>query len=187
MRARLKAKRGTRGSIQIEVLISFSVLVIAVLSFSRTVTGGIQQQRTIQERSLAIAAARQVIEDMRAENFESVYARYNADEADDPAGAGTAPGPSFDVTRLRPVDGDADGMAGRILFPEGPTPTKAIGLREDLAAPEFGLPWDLDGDGDQGSDDVSETYRLLPVVVRVSWRSSLGNQQIELRAWLGGV
>ncbi len=178
------ASKELRGSIQIEAMIALSVLVIAVLGFSRTATAGMQQQRAAAERGLAMAAARQVIEDMGGLPLEELWARYNADTADDPP-SGVSPGPNFDIERLQAALGDVDGMAGQIMFPEAATSTKVPGLREDIAVPRFGLPYDLDGDGDIGPEDVSETLRLLPVAVEVRWRSAKSVQRIELRTWLG--
>ena len=73
---------------------------------------------------------------------------------------------------------DPDGLPGQILFPADPLdPTS---LREDLQAPEFGLPRDLDGDTIEDSEDHSGDYQMLPVVIRVQWRGGSGNRIIEV-------
>ena len=42
-------------------------------------------------------------------------------------------------------------------------------LVEDLAAPRYGLPADLDGDGAVDAKDHSSDARALPLVVRLRW------------------
>lgn len=169
------------GSLQIEVVIALGVLVVALLSFSKTVTKGIQHQGSVAERDRALSAARQVVEDLRAATFEEVWVRHNGDTLDDPA-LGVSPGSGFDVAGLQPLPADPDGRVGELLFPES-----GGNLREDLDLPRLGLPFDLDRDGSVTSDDVSGDYRLLPVEIRVQWRSAGSNQRISLVAWLGAV
>jgi hypothetical protein len=45
-----------------------------------------------QQAAIATQAARKKLEEIPLENFPTLYERYNSDTADDPGGAGTAPG-----------------------------------------------------------------------------------------------
>ena len=167
-------------------MIALIVLVTAVLGFSRTATASIQQQRGIADRALATTSAQEVLEGLMDLPVEEVFARYNANLGDDPS-VGLAPGPGFSAGRLKAAEDDPDGLPGQILFPVGVGPTGELELREDLQALRFGLPFDLNGDGQVTPGSVAEDYRLLPVVVRVRWRSASSVQEIELRTWLGGA
>lgn len=172
------------GSLLVEAMIALVVLVTAVLGFSRSATAGMQHQRSITERGLAMGAAQEILEQLRDLPLEQVFARYNADSLDDPE-FGLSPGPHFQIERLQAPASDEDGLPGQVLFPVSMGAGGAIELREDLVSPRFGLPRDLNGDAMIGSEDVSGSYRLLPVAVRVHWRSAGSVQEVELRTWLG--
>jgi hypothetical protein len=157
---------------------------VILLGFSRLLLSSRMASNTTHESTVAKEGARAMLETLKATAFEEVFARFNADGSDDPGGNGTAPGNGFAVRGLEPVEGDADGQVGEILFP-------MIGseLREDHGqAWLFGPVDDLDGDGNPfGPDAVDHAgdYRLLPVVVRVQWRGSGGNASVEFRTTLG--
>ena len=85
-----------------------------------------------------------------------IWALYNADPADDPGGAGTAPGAAFDVAGLAPQLGDPDGMVGQVVFPE-----VAGALREDVADERLGAPRDLNLDGAVDAANHAGDYRVL--------------------------
>ncbi len=174
------------GSLLVEALIALVVLVTAVLAFSRTAMASMQQQRSIAERALATTSAQEVLENLMDLPVEEVFARYNANLGDNPV-SGIAPGPGFSAGHLQAAEDDPDGLPGQILFPVGVTPAGELELREDLEALRFGLPFDLNGDGQITAASVAEDYRLLPVVVRVRWRSVSSVQEVELRTWLGSA
>jgi hypothetical protein len=85
------------------------------------------------------------------------------------------------VRGLTPRADDPDGLAGEVLFP-----LQGGALCETLALPQFGLPADLNADGDDDDADVTADHRLLPVVVRVEWQSSGNTARFDLRTWIGG-
>lgn len=176
-----RCRWGSRaGSTIVESAIALAVVVLALVGFSRAVISSVVTAEQQAEASLALEAARAVIETLQAATFEDVYALYNANQDDDPAGA---PGPSFAVEGLRPLDDDADGLVGEILFPTAGT-GGGLELREDVDDASLGMPRDLDGDGAIDSNDHSTDYALLPVLVRVRWRSSSGPARMELRTLL---
>jgi hypothetical protein len=166
----------------LEVSIAGGVLMFGVLLFSRTIAGGLGSHRGVRERSLALSAIESTLERLRTEAFGSLFRTYNQTPADDPGGFGSAPGSDFDVPGLDPLPDDPDGQVGEILFPVEPGNVGV--LREDLPLPRFGTPFDLDHDGDIAGDNVAGSYRLLPVLVRLSWRGQDGPQRAEVATWL---
>lgn len=170
-----------RGFTLIEVVVSFSALLIVLLGFSRMILSSRMASATTHEATLAKEAARSRLETLRDATFAEIFARYNANPADDPDGPGTASGAAFAVRGLEAPAGDADGLPGLIVFPE-----QAGALREDLVLPHlFGAISDLDNDGNTDSLDHAGDYRLLPVVVRVEWAGPGGNGKVEFRSVLG--
>jgi len=130
---------------------------------------------SLRETGRAIEASRSLIEEMRGQPFDEIWARYNADPADDPGGPGTAPGAAFAVAGLAPVPGDPDGFVGQVVFP-------AIGgeLREDAVDVRLGAPRDLNLDGGVDAFDHSGDYAVLPVLVRVEWRGKGPSRHVDL-------
>lgn len=165
----------------LELTIAICVLLIGVLGFSNAfVSMGRAEQKT-RESTLAVLAARRVLASIQAEAFPEAFRRYNAAGADDPGGANTAPGASFAVEGLSALDADADGLAGQVIFP---SPGNGAELREDWIDAALGMPRDLNGDGVIDTANHSTNYLLLPVRVRVDWRSASGPAAIELRTML---
>lgn len=171
--------RTARGFTLIELLISFSALLVVLLGFSRMLLSSHMASNTTHEATLAKEAARSMLERLQATPLAEIYARYNANPADDPGG-GSSPGAGFAVHGLTaPVD-DADGLPGCILFPE------SGGVLSELCIqPRYGWPMDMDGDGNVSTGNVSATYRLLPVVVRVEWRGSGGDGSVQFKTVVG--
>jgi type II secretory pathway pseudopilin PulG len=151
----------------IEVLVSFSALLVVLLGFTRMLLSSSIAASTTHEATLAKEAARAKIEELRAADFSTLFAVYGA-------------APDFAISGLDAMLGDADGQPGEILFP-----VQAGMLSETLALPEFGLPADLNGDGDAEDADVTADYRVLPVVVRVEWRGSGCAGRVEFRTLMG--
>lgn len=153
----------------LEILVALTLLVVGVLGFLQVIVGSVRTAETNREQTLAIQAARQMMERLQATPLDQVFATFS--------GAGSG----FAVAGLDPRAGDADGLPGEIRFPE-----VAGALREDLVDPLLGTPRDLNGDGVLDALDHAADYRVLPVLVRVSWRGVAGNSRVELRTLLGG-
>ena len=160
-----------------------ALLIVGLGGFVRSILSSIQASSTQHERALAREAARGVLETLLAADFSDVYALYNTEAADDPGGAGSAPGASFEVRGLDPLPGDADGFVGAILFPTNDV-GGALQLREDLADVRFQTPRDLNGDGVVDDQDHSADHRLLPVFVRIDWRSNGRPARVEMSTLL---
>ena len=160
-----------------------TVFSIVILGFSRALISSMHASQKTRELDRATQAANEVLERIEAEAFAQAFRRFNADPADDPGGAGTAPGASFAVTGLSALPDDADGLAGEVIFPSpGGAPSQ---LREDVILPELGMPRDLDGNGVIDAANHALDYTLLPVLIRVRWCSASGPAFFELRTMLG--
>ena len=170
-----KSPRSARGGFTLlEILIAFTVLLVG---FGGTMTLLFQlrgMQRLSLERTSAANAAASKIGELQATDFNTVFARYNESDLDDP-GSGDSPGIHFEVPGLSPRGDDEDGFCGRILFPAaGPT------LIELVDMPELSMPRDLNFDGITDDEDQSGSYDLLPVLVRVDWTGVQGDQSIDI-------
>lgn len=181
----LRRRPGRRraGLTLIELIVSLSILAMALLGFTRVVIAAMQALRTDREVTLARQAARQVLERMQGEEFAEIFALYNADPNDDPGGAATGPGNWVQVFGLPPRPGAPAGAVGEILFP-----TQLVGgvpqLREDVVDAALGMPRDLNGDGIIDGADRSGDYQILPVRVRFQWRGASGNSSFEFKTVL---
>lgn len=179
----VRATRNRAGFSLLELLIAVGVLLFGLLGFSQAVLRSAATNEAARESALAAEAARELLETMQVEDFQTLFRRYNADPADDPGVAGSAPGPNFAVAGLDPQTDDADGLVGRIEFP---VVAAAPGvLREDLNLPAMGLPRDLDGDDVTDANDHADDYRLLPVIVRITWRGRATSSEAVFRTVLG--
>ena len=158
------------GFTPLEVLCAVVVLTLAAMGFSQALIGGLRLAQATRERALAIEQARRVLEEMQDASFAQVFALY---------GFGTAPGPNFAVTGLTLLDDDADGFVGSISFP-----VNGAQLRENLALSSLGMPHDLNGDGAIDAANHAADYKLLPVLVSVSWRGPSAPMRVELRTIL---
>ena len=164
----------------VEVMVAIVILTVSVYILTSTVTAAIGHSAVKRERSLAVDASMNLLERMRAEPFEQVYARYNSDATDDPDGAGTAPGRHFHVPGLDPDSADADGFTGEVILPEVEVSAGEWQLREDQDLPQLTLPRDLSGDLAIDALDHADDYLVLPVLVRVTWDGSSGRRQFEM-------
>ncbi len=175
----LQGQQRTAGGFSlVEALCAASVLVVAVLGVTRSVAGSAVLTRTNRDIVLATQGARKVVEAVQHEDLVRAFQLWNADPTDDPDGPATGPGPAFDVPGLEPVDGDADGRVGRVILPARESAPDQISEADDAAIP--GMPRDLDLDGNAMEADVTADARLLPVVVRVEWKTTSGPQSLEL-------
>jgi hypothetical protein len=157
------------------VLIAVSIFGVAMAAATGYQIASLALSRSNQDFSAATDAAQSVMESMRSEeDFTLVFARYNAEPLDDPA-SGVSPGNAFDVRGLEPALDDPDGRVGEVIFPGD-----GVNLAENVADRLLGMPRDLNLDDDE--DDVGPTidYRILPVMVRVRWRGSKGDMQVQL-------
>lgn len=168
----------------IEVMVAILVLTVAVFILSSTVTASVSHSIVKAEKTLAVEAAMSTIERLRALPQQDVFALYNTTPADDPYGAGSGPGDTFDVEGLSPQPNGLGGFRpiGRVMLPGN-----GAALDESLVQPEFGLPRDLDGNLAIESGDCANRYIVLPITVRIEWQSRLGPRTFEMATMLSDL
>ena len=159
----------------VEVMVAIVILTVSVYLLTSTVTAALGHSSVKRERSLAVDASMNLLERMRAEPFEELFARYNSDTEDDPGGAGTAPGRHFQVPGLDPAT-----SAAEVIVPGVEVAPGDWQLREDQSLTQLTLPRDLNGDLMIDDVDHADDYIVLPVLVRVSWEGSSGRRQFEM-------
>jgi prepilin-type N-terminal cleavage/methylation domain-containing protein len=178
MKHRLESRplaRARRGFSLVELMVVMIVLTIALGMFSSTMVSTARHTRMKRETALAAEGGRRALELMRSHPCTSLFALYNANPADDPGGAGTAPGANFKVAGLEPSLADGDGCVGEISFP-----TVGNALRESVVDGSMGMPRDLNGD--QAVDDLNHAgdYVILPVRVRIRWKGVSGDMTFDM-------
>lgn len=162
---RRRLSRG--GSSLIEVMVVLAILSVAGAMFTQTMTVARRLDPVGAETAMAGEGARTQLEKMHNHPFREVFRLYNDDPNDDPGGPGTAPGSRFQVAGLAPTT--PDGFVGQILFP-----TVGTQLREDVTDVDLCLPRDLSGDGVIDDRDHAADCILLPIRVRLAWKSHSG-------------
>ena len=173
----------TSGFSVLEVAIAMVILAIAIGGLVAATTSSYTLSRSNQSRSAAHEAAREKIEEIRSADPALVFALYNDDPNDDPAGVGTAPGSGFDVPGLSARPDDLDGRVGRVFFPVDAGGT----LREDTLLSSLDMPRDLNLDGIIDANNRAADYALLPVGVALDWRGPKAFGHMELHVLLMAV
>ena len=171
--------RRQAGMTLVELAVSITVLAFALCAAASTVitTGALNQKN--HETEVARRAAENMIEVLRNTDFTRVFQTYNSATSDDPNGAGTAPGNLFAVKGLTPLPGAPGGVAGQIFFPSaGPA------LYENVNDASLGMPRDLNADGVVDAANHVGDNHVLPVRVRVQWKSKNGPRTVELSTLL---
>lgn len=179
-RPALEARAGTS---LLELVVAMAFVLLAMQGIIGILTSSTRASRSNFETAMAKEGARAMLEVIQSQSFDEVFALYNTSGLDDPGGVGTAPGANFAVADLNVLDGDADGMVGEIIFPTL-TVAGVDQLREDDDEVRLGMPRDLNGDGLIDALDHSGDYWILPVLVRVSWRSQSGPARVEFKTVL---
>lgn len=176
----------------VELALGMTVFAIALGGLTASILSSRELSRSSEETSTAYEAARRHLERIQNEalddqgmgGFATVFRRYNDSTADD-GGLTNPMGANFVVAGLDAQNGDADGMCGRVEFPQA-AGLPATVLREDIQDASFGLPRDLNANGTlNDTTDLSDgSYVLLPVRVRVDWRGVSGNRTISLDTFM---
>ncbi|HUG35725.1 MAG TPA: prepilin-type N-terminal cleavage/methylation domain-containing protein [Candidatus Limnocylindrales bacterium] len=180
--APLRAERGGGGFSLVELMVVLVVLTVTMGMFSSTLLSTARQGSHKRETAIAAEAVRRQIEVMRSRPLAELFALYDGDPANDPGGPGTAPGAGFAVPGLALREGDADGLAGEIVFP-----ALAGELREDVEDDSLGMPRDLNADGEIDALDHAGDYLILPVLIRVQWQGPSGPREFRMYTMLTSV
>lgn len=143
----------------VELMVAALILAVAIGGLTGSIVAGLRLSRSNSETATAELALRAMVEEVQGTAFGDIF--------DDFVGTG------FAVEGLDLQENDADGLAGRIVFP-----TLGGRLREDVVDAALGMPRDLNGDGDD-VDDATDDYVILPLTVRVEWRGAAGPRFLE--------
>lgn len=178
-----KTTQSLRGMTLMEIALAMPIIMLALGMFTQMLTAGKGMRQSSRENWLASLRAQDVLESMRNQSYQDLYALYNEDPLDDPGGPGTAPGIHFSLPDLEPQTGDADGFVGRITLPSFNAGTEVAPdwqLREDSNHAGLGMPRDLNGDNVIDALDHSADFTILPVEVEIRWQSRFGPRRIQV-------
>ena len=152
----------------VEAMVTLTIIVVSIGFTWSSIASMSSYTDSAAESSVARAAISEILTDMRTTPLAEVFTDFN--------------GVGIDVEGLDPQPDDADGAVGRVVFPTaGATNERLI---ENLDAPEFGLPFDLNLDGAIDGDDRSGDYRLLPYQIFLEWRGKTGNRRMSVTGLL---
>jgi type II secretory pathway pseudopilin PulG len=171
----------------IELVLVLGILAMAFGMLTSTFVASARQRHINRETALAVEAARDIFERMRNEEFDQIYALFNADAEDDPDGEGSAPGNLFDVAELSLAPGSERPAVGEVVLPSIQTEAGAWQLREDFADQALGLPRDLNGDSIVDDQAHDADYMLLPVRVELEWEGTYGPRQMSVTALMADL
>lgn len=180
----------------IEVCIALVILVIAILGHVATVGAAHRTSLDVEERGLALQTLERFIERLRDDpDWETLWLRLRARSVESAADTALASlSNDFDLATVAATTYYADFQVPSQLqnasflvqvpaFDNGGT----WELRENLNAPRYGLPFDLNGDGLTDATPRNDDYRQIPVVVRIRW-GGVGRlpNELALSTWLRG-
>jgi prepilin-type N-terminal cleavage/methylation domain-containing protein len=173
-----------RGMTLIEVIFATAILAVALVGLIAALLSSMRLRQMNAEKALARNAAEQALSAMRGmENLHSAYARFG----------GGGPEETFNVYGLAVPPGAA-GVAQVIVWrrkagnPPDPASTLALSAADiQEAQSRFGMPFPLSlvgKEGPAGADFIDtngdgivnavDTPSLMPVTIRVRWRSRSG-------------
>jgi prepilin-type N-terminal cleavage/methylation domain-containing protein len=171
----IPAARGSRGFTLVEVMVACAILALGMVGVLAAIAAGDAEDESSRGRSIAIDAARREAEKIASTPFSQVFAAYN----------GASGAAWFSVAGLTPVAGDA--QVGEVLFPvvagapgtlrEDTDDASVWHLRFPMSDPRtalLGMPRDLDGDGVIDSNGKQGSYKVLPVLVTLRWKTMGG-------------
>ena len=169
---RSRGHRRRSGFTMIELAIAMSILMIGMVSAAAATMKMHHLRKQNRERIVAQTTTRSIAERIHAQSY-----RLSSDPATwsqelvELFNEGGDFGDTFDVDLLNPPSAEQE-FPGTIQIVTDETASDGD-LRVDL-----GMPRDLNGDGDANDTNVTTDARLLPVVVRISWRGQSGEQDM---------
>jgi type II secretory pathway pseudopilin PulG len=205
-------RRREAGFSVIETLCGMTVMFVGLLSLASSTVTGMATSETNRESARATSAARQFLETMQLDvAFEDVYLAYTPERAIpveelETQGEGLLGGllgqatellettttslfrsttgelkpilsREFEVAGLEPRKGALRGTMGSVCFPVAQG-EEGLELREDVAGR------DLNGDGVIDNLCHAHDYKILPVTVKVEWKGTRGDRQLEFQTLL---
>jgi Tfp pilus assembly protein PilE len=186
---------GEAGISLIELLIANIVMVFAVLSFVHTIGVSNKLNRATQEKALATVTLSRFVERLRADtSWSTLYTRLRQKSVENAKDTGLTQLkvdltlPTYPITTYY-SDLTIPASLGTVTFlVQVPVATVngQPSLVENVVAPRYGLPHDLNSDGK--IDAAAHTDNTaLPIVARLRWtRSGQQPHEVVLATWLRG-
>lgn len=165
--ARRGVAAGAGAFTMVEVMAVMVILVVAILGFVFGLGANMQEVSATKQSYVALSAARSKIEELKGYKFRRLLRDY---------GPGTDLR-EFAVTYVDngeryTLENTARDPAGQLIFCTDET--------DIPVAFGWGATYDLDGDGNSTSTDAGNAYKVLPVIVRVTWNDALGERQTDV-------
>lgn len=170
---------GTRpdaGLSVLEVMLALAMIMIGLTAMTTTTLATHKLRRSDSDRQLAVAALESLLEEVQV--VAESTPKDGTDWASQVLATFAAPADRFPVLGLDPWDGEPSVLSVEILSNET--------LSDDTLGFNLGMPRDLDNDGASDNPDVTDTARMLPVIVRARWQSSAGDRELVQGAYLLG-
>ena len=190
------ARLAEAGFSMVDVLIGSLILMAAVMVHSATVLSVQRMSASAAERGIAVETLARFVERMRADlDWSGLYARLRPLSMES-TGDTTLSRLGVDLNlTTRPVtsyygDFTVPTSLGQVtVLVQVPSIDVGgvVALRENVSAPRYGLPYDLNGDGAITGDSRNADYLALPIVVHLRWqRAGRRAQEVVLATWLRG-
>lgn len=189
-------RRRAGGFTLIEVCVALVILVVAILGHVASVGAAHQNAQDVEERGLALQTLERFIERLRDDpDWDTMWVRLRARSAETTTDTAlvslandfalpTVPATTYYADFQVPSQ-----LQNASFLVQVPAFDNAgvWELRENLNAPRYGLPYDLNGDGLTDATPRNADYRQIPVVVRIRWGGVGGlATEITLSTWLRG-
>ena len=180
---------GEKGLTIVETMIAGFVLVIGAMGMASVISDVLTLTTQTDETTLAVQAAQSQIDKLwaqAADDFPTLYVRYNEDTSDDPDA--DSPGDRFDVPGLDSIDGEP--AVGQIFFfISEQQAAQELGLKNDegkndadgIYDPTDGaIDIDLNGEFNETDDKVTTpwsrnppSHQILPVRIQIQWKEPM--------------
>ncbi len=175
-RPHFASPRSDAGLTVLEVMLALAMIMIGLTAMTTTTLATHKLKRSDSDRQLAVAALESLLEEVQV--VADSTPKDGTDWAAEVLARFAAPADRYPVAGLTPWAGELSVLSIQIVPSE--TVTDAV-LGFDL-----GMPRDLDNDGLSDNPDVSDTARMLPVIVRVRWQSPAGDRELVQGAYVLG-
>ncbi len=191
---RARSRRRDAGFGLVELLLATSMIATVLLAHAMSIAFSHTASVNSEERGVELLTTQRFVERLRADTgFAGLYARLRARTSESAGDMGlTSLGrddalAGFDATAYYADFTVPPGLGTWSILVQVPVSTVGgvSALRENLVAPRYGLPADLNGDGVIDADPRDSDYVVLPVVVRVRCRRR-GHEprEVVLATWL---
>lgn len=175
-----------KGFTIVEAMLAAGVLLIGAMGMATVISDVLVLTTSTNDTTLALQASRSKMDQMwsqAAQDFGTLYVRYNSDTSDDPDA--NSPGDTFDVAGLAPKN-SGDHVGKITFFLVESTAATQLGLKNnesqydldgDVPPPEDGA-IDIDRNGEYNEADQKLTdpwssappsHQILPVRIEVRW------------------